>query len=108
MGKKRREERERNRTKTGGDVVDIKDTVDMIKNPYKYNKNIKKNILTKMKKEKKQRVRNFMGDAFGNASSMGFISTSRGPGDRKHDNKRLRKKISKKGNRTRFKNRRRR
>jgi len=106
-----RQQREENKTRTGGDVVD------MIKHPYKYNKNVRKNILLKMKKNKSQKVRNYASqDMLKHGGGAGrikkrFQSASNGSGsggqEKKWQNKRLKKKMSNKGNKTRFKNRRR-
>merc|ERR1712087_200795 len=86
--KMRKEQREKNRTKIGGQEVDMKETVDMIKNPFKYNKNVKKNIQLKMKKKK--RNRNYSGGR--NESALKFKSSS-GPVAKKFNNKEVRKKM---------------
>eukprot|EP01084_Bolivina_argentea_P122661 217360_1 len=52
----KRKFRMENKTKTGKDMVKGFDsTIDMIKNPYKYNKNVKKNIQIKMKKNENKK-----------------------------------------------------
>merc|ERR1712048_1115043 len=84
---------ETKRTGTGGQVekveeMHVKQAVDMIKNPYKYNKNVKKNIQLKMKKQK--RNRNYAGTSGGGNASMKFKSSS-GFVAKKYDNKAVRK-----------------
>merc|ERR1712129_659681 len=109
--KMRKELREKHKTKTGGQMADDdhqqqKEVVDIIKNPWKHNKNIKKNIQLKMKKQR--RNRNYSGgDAERGSGAMKFKSSS-GPAGKKYDNKAIRKKMRQKGNKTRFKNRRKR
>ena len=93
-----------NRTKTGGDAVD------MIKNPYKYNTNIKKNIEIKMKKNKKhknntQKLRSYANE-FGGDDRSKIRFKSGGSKKGKWNNRQLKKKMRAKGNKTRFKNRR--
>eukprot|EP01083_Nonionella_stella_P079369 217717_1 len=95
--KMRRELREQNKTKTG---MKMEDAVDMIRNPFKYNKNIKRNIENRMKKKRKYQSN------MNNSNPKRRFKSSLGGPAKKYDNKQLRKKMSAKGNKTRFKNRR--
>ena len=92
--RERREWRLENRTKTGN----ITETVDMIKNPYKYNKNVKRNIQIKMKKKRN----------YANQQRTESVSRFKSASDSKHSNKhkQLRKRMAAKGNKKRYKQRR--
>jgi len=102
----RREERERNRTKWGNDPTkSIEKGLDMLKNPQKYNRNAKKKIEKTAKKVRQGKLmRTYAAQSTGKALRF---KSGQGKGEsQKMRTKRLRKKIAGKGDKKRYKQRR--